>query len=220
MERWGKGVLVSVVVLAIFGAGLLSGWLLLRYDQDRGFLAEAERIASVLRLEPGVNVGDIRAGSGGWTVAMARRVGPSGQVYATVGPNPAHELLATLAAAGVDNVSVITRTPGAAPRLPLACCEAVLVRAVYHEFADRGTLLGSLRRNLKPGGLLAIIDFDEGTPEHAAGHGIAQRTVAAEVTAAGFALHETIADWSGNAFCLVFRQPPGYPPEEAPATGH
>jgi len=220
MEPLRKGALVAVGVLAIFGAGLLSGWLLLRYDEDRGFLAEAERIASVLRLEPGLNVGDIRAGSGRWTVAMARRVGPSGQVYATVGPNPAHELLATVAAGEVDNVSVITRTPGTAPRLPLGCCEAVLVRAVYHEFADRGMLLNSLRRNLKVGGLLAIIDFDEGTPEHAAGHGIALGTVVAEVTAAGFELHQTIADWSGNAFCLVFRQPPGSPPEEAPAAGH
>jgi len=219
MEPLRKGTLVASVVLAIFGAGLLSGWLLLRYDEDRGFLAEAERIASVLCLTPGINVGDVRAGSGRWTVAMARRVGPSGQVYATVGPNPAHELLATVAAAGIDNVSVITRTPGAAPRLPLGCCEAVLVRAVYHEFADRGTLLTSLRRNLKPGGLLAIIDFDEGTPEHAAGHGIARGTVVAETTAAGFELHEMIADWSGNAFCVVFRQPAGRAAETTPGAG-
>ena len=220
MESLRRVALVAAVVFAIFGAGLLSGWLLLRYDEGRGFVSEAERIASVLRLEPGINVGDIRAGSGRWTVAMARRVGPSGQVYATVGPNPAHELLATLAAAGVDNVSVSTRTPGVAPRLPLGCCEAVLVRAVYHEFADRGTLLASLRRNLEPAGLLAVIDFDEGTPEHAAGHGIARGTVVAEVTAAGFEVHELIADWSGNAFCVVFRQPPGSAAEEAPAAGH
>ena len=207
MKPLRKGALVASVVLLIFGAGLLSGWLLERFDKDRGFGAEAERIASVLHLEPGINVGDIRAGSGRWTVAMARRVGPNGQVYATVGPNPAHELLQTVAAAGVDNVSVITKTPGPSPRLPLDCCEAVLVRAVYHEFAERGTLLASLRQNLKPGGLLAIIDFDAGTPEHASGHGIARGTVLAEVRAAGFELSEVIADWSGNAFCVVFRQP-------------
>ena len=212
-----KGVLVVAVVLAIFGAGLLSGWVLQRYDRDRGFLAEADRIASVLRLRPGINVGDIRAGSGRWSVDMARRVGPSGQVYATVGPNPAHELLQTVAEAAVDNVSVITKTPGNAPRLPLGCCEAVLVRAVYHEFADRATLLNSLRRNLKPGGLLAIIDFDEGTPEHAAGHGIARGIVMAEVSGSGFERAETIASWSGNAYCLLFRQPESPAGEETPA---
>jgi len=200
---------VVAVVGVIFGVGLLAGWRLERFDAERGFRAEAERIAGVLRLAPGINVGDIRAGRGRWTVDMARRVGPAGQVYATVGPNPAHELLQTVAAGGVDNVSVITKTPGASPRLPLGCCEAILVRAVYHDFADRRTLLASLRKNLKPGGLLAIIDFDEGTPEQAGGHGIAHRTVLAEVTAAGFELRETYAHWSGNAFCLVFRQPAG-----------
>ncbi len=196
----------------IFGAGLFAGWRLERYDAERGFRAEAERIAGVLRLAPGINVGDIRAGTGRWTVAMARRVGPSGQVYATVGPNPAHELLQTVAAGGVDNVSVITRTPGASPRLPLGCCEAILVRAVYHDFTDRHTLLTSLGQNLKPGGLLAIIDFDEGTPEHAGGHGIPRRTVLSEVTRAGFELRETYAHWSGNAYCLVFRRREGAAP--------
>jgi predicted methyltransferase len=206
---------VIAVVGLIFGAGLLAGWELQRYDAERGFRAEAERIAEVLRLQPGINVGDIRAGTGRWTVAMARRVGPSGQVYATVGPNPAHELLQTVAAGGVDNVSVITRTPGASPRLPLGCCEAILVRAVYHDFTDRHTLLTSLGQNLKPGGFLAIIDFDEGTPEHAGGHGIPRRTVLSEVTGAGFELRETYAHWSGNAYCLVFRRREG----EAPNPG-
>ena len=201
------GGLVAAVLGMIFGAGLLAGSWLQRYDSERGFRAEADRIARVLKLEPGKSVGDIRAGTGRWTVDMARRVGPTGQVYATVGPNPAHELLQTVAAAGVDNVSVITKTPGASPRLPLECCEAVLVRAVYHEFKDRRMLLASLRMNLKPEGLLAVIDFDEGTPEHAAGHGIARRTVVAEATAAGFEMSEVLSHWSGNAFCVLLRQP-------------
>jgi predicted methyltransferase len=204
------------VVSLIFVAGLFAGWRLERFDADLGFHAEAERIAGVLRLAPGISVGDIRAGTGRWTVAMARRVGPTGQVYATVGPNPAHELLKTVAEGGVDNVSVITRTPGASPRLPIGCCEAILVRAVYHDFQDRRILLNSLRKNLKPGGLLAIIDFDEGTAEHASGHGIARRTVQAEVTGAGFELRETHAHWSGNAFCLVFRQPEGQALDSGP----
>jgi predicted methyltransferase len=210
------GGLVIAVVLGIFGAGLLGGWLLQAYDRSRGFVTEADRIATVLELAPGKNVGDIRAGTGRWSVDMARRVGPSGQVYATVGPNPAHELLQTIAAAGVDNVSVITRTPGASPRLPIGCCEAVLVRAVYHEFADRHLLLSSLHKNLKPGGRVALIDFDEGTPEHASGHGIARGTVVAEVKAAGFELSKVEPHWFGNAYCVLFRQPEL---AEVPASG-
>jgi len=208
--------LVAAVVVAIFGAGLLGGWLLQSYDRVRGFVTEADRIAAVLELAPGRNVGDIRAGTGRWSVDMARRVGPSGQVYATVGPNPAHELLQTIAAARVDNVSVITRTPGASPRLPLGCCEAVLVRAVYHEFADRQLLLSSLHKNLKPGGLVALVDFDEGTPEHASGHGIARSRVVAEVSGAGFELVRVEPHWFGNAYCVLFRQREG---NEVPTAG-
>jgi predicted methyltransferase len=204
--RLPPAALVALVVGSIFASGLLAGVLLERYDEQRGFRAEAERIAQALRLRPGINVGDIRAGSGKWTVDVARRVGPAGQVYATAGPNPAHELLRTVAGSGLDNISVITRTPGARPRLPLQCCEAVLVRAVYHDFADRSALLRSLRQNLKPGGLLAIIDFDEGTPEHAGGHGIARRQVIGEAVAAGFEVEQLVVDWPGNAYCVVLRQ--------------
>ena len=69
MKPLRKSALVATVVLGIFAAGLLSGWVLQRYDEDRGFLDEAERIATVLHLQPGINVGDIRAGSGKWSVA-------------------------------------------------------------------------------------------------------------------------------------------------------
>ena len=72
-ERLRTIALVLGVVGFIFCAGLFAGWRLERFDADRGFRAEAERIAGVLRLAPGVSVGDIRAGTGRWTVAMARR---------------------------------------------------------------------------------------------------------------------------------------------------
>ena len=138
---------------------------------------------------------------------MARRVGPDGQVYATAGPNPAHEIYQTVAAAGVDNVTVVTRTPGNLPRLPIGCCDAVLVRAVYHEFRDRHRLTASLMQNVRPGGRVAVIDFDEGTAEQLSGHGIAMNTVVTEMTGAGFHLERRIPDWAGHAYCLLFTRP-------------
>ena len=48
------GGLVIAVLGLIFGAGLFAGWRLERYDAERGFRAEAERIAGVLRLAPGI----------------------------------------------------------------------------------------------------------------------------------------------------------------------
>jgi predicted methyltransferase len=205
-RTWGR---VATLLLGLGASGVAAGWILERYDETRLFEREAERIATVLAVRPGINVGDVRAGTGKWTVDLARRIGPTGQVYATVGPNPPHELYRTLARAGVDNVTVITRTPGpTTPRLPLACCDAILVRAVYHEFRQqRDLIIRNLWRNLKPGGRLLVIDFDQDTPEYASGHGIALRTVLDEMTSVGFEVVETIPDWNGHAYAVLFRRP-------------
>ena len=91
--RWTAWVWIVTAMVVILAAGMGSGWMLRQYNDTLGFDAEATRIAEVLQIEPGDNVGDIRAGSGKWSVDLARRVGSSGQVYATVGPNPHIEML-------------------------------------------------------------------------------------------------------------------------------
>lgn len=202
--RWALWVGTALAV--ILGMGLLSGYFLQMFDENIGFHREAARIAEVLELRPGMNVADVRAGTGKWTADLAKRVGPDGQVYATVGPDPPHVIYETIARAGVDNVTVVVRTPGEQSRLPPDCCQAVLVRAVYHEFADRLRILSDVGNSLQPGGRLAIIDFDEGTPEQLSGHGIARETVVEEVKSLGFRLERVIPDWEGNAYCLMFRK--------------
>jgi SAM-dependent methyltransferase len=199
-------VMATSAILGVVLAGLITGRMLEQYDDSIGFAQESEKIATTLNLRPGMNVGDIRAGLGRWTVAMAQRVGPEGQVYATAGPNPAHELMATIAASGVDNISVITRTPADMPRLPIGCCDAILVRAVYHHFEDPHQLLSSLARNLRPHGTVLIIEFDEGTPEQLGGHGISSTAVRRDAISAGFEVVQETDDWSGNAYAMLLRR--------------
>jgi predicted methyltransferase len=198
---------VAGALAVVFGAGLGAGWLLERYDAGVGFSREADRIAEVLGLRPGQSVGDIRAGTGRWTVDMARRVGPDGHVFATAGPSPAHVLMATVAASGLDNVTVITRTPGETPRLPLACCDAILLRRVYSDLQrERPGFLESLRRVAIPGGLVAVIDFHPDAPTGPPRHTLPRRDVIAEFTAGGFTLVEDHERWFGNTYCVVFRR--------------
>jgi predicted methyltransferase len=47
------------------------------------FEGEVERLAALLELRPGSVVADVGAGDGAYAVALARRVGPEGRVYAT-----------------------------------------------------------------------------------------------------------------------------------------
>jgi SAM-dependent methyltransferase len=198
---------VAGALALVFSTGLGAGLLLERYDAGIGFSQEADRIAEVLELAPGKSVGDIRAGSGRWTVDMARRVGAEGQAFATAGPAPAHLLMATVAASGLDNVTVITRTPGDAPRLPLSCCDAVLLRRVYSDLErERPGFLQNLRRVTKPGALVAVIEFHPDAPTGPPRDTLPRREVIAEFTAAGFTLVTDHERWFGNSYCVVFRR--------------
>lgn len=152
-------------------------------------------------------MGDIRAGTGRWTVDMARRVGPEGEAFATVGPNPAHVLMATVADSGLDNITVITRTPGDTPRLPIGCCDAVLLRLVYSDLRrERPGFLQNVRRVTKPGGLVAVIDFHPDAPTAPPRDTLSRRAAIAEFTAAGFTLVQDHERWFGNTYCVVFRR--------------
>ena len=63
------------------------------------------------------------------------------------------------------------------------------------------------RAALQPGGVLAIIDYGEDSPEFGGGHGIAHDQLVDEVQSAGLELVRVIEDWSGKAYCALFRWP-------------
>jgi ubiquinone/menaquinone biosynthesis C-methylase UbiE len=43
--------------------------------------------------------------------------------------------------------------------LPTNCCEARLLRFVYHAFDDPGLMRASMRRAVKLGGFVLVVDF-------------------------------------------------------------
>ena len=204
-KSWLPWPIVGGALVGILGLGLAAGNVLQTYDESIGFDEEADRIAEILELEPGMSVGDVRAGTGKWSVDMARRIG-DGMVYATVGPDPPSVIYQTVADSGLDNITVIVRTPGDAPRLPLECCDATLVRFVYRHFEDRQRIARNLWITMIPGGLLAIIDWQAGSP---ARNAIPKEHVIEEVTAEGFELTRAIDDWAPDVYCLIFRKPEG-----------
>ena len=53
-----------------------------RDEQSRDRAGEAERVMNLLGVRPSLDVADIGAGSGYYTVRLARRVGAKGRVYA------------------------------------------------------------------------------------------------------------------------------------------
>jgi hypothetical protein len=93
------------------------------------------------------------------------------------------------------------------------------MRDVYHHFTHPEEIARSLAASLKPGGRLAIIDFEprpgmaapEGVPSNREGHGIRPDIIVAEITPAGPSAVRTISDWSApradrRMFLVLFKK--------------
>jgi ubiquinone/menaquinone biosynthesis C-methylase UbiE len=175
-----------------------------------GFRAEGPempRLRQVVALEAGRVVADVGAGKGELTLALAREVGPSGRVFST-------EIdagrLERLRAARLDNVTVLEARADDTG-LPPNCCDAIVLRRVYHHLSEPASINASLLRALRPGGVLAVIDFPPPFFWRRGDLGVPSQAVLAEVTSGGFELERLMEDWPGRgplgSYCAVFRKP-------------
>lgn len=135
--------------------------------QDLGLLEAPDRdrwqhpdaVMDALSIAEASVVADIGAGSGWFTIRLARRVGPNGIVYAQdVQPEMLAAIRRRVDAEGLRNVRTILGTPSD-PQLPPGSIDAVLLVDAYHEIADRVTFLRNLAKGLRPGGRIGVIDF-------------------------------------------------------------
>jgi len=173
---------------------------------------EIKRLAALMQWKPGAAVADIGAGDGRWAFASAAAVGATGTVFATeIDKEKVTKLRADVAKRQLQNV-VVLESKEAETGLPAECCDAIFLRRVYHHLTNPSDFDAALLRALKPGGRLAIIDFPprsgldhvEGVPANRGGHGIPQRVVIEELTAAGLQLERAVDDWPDDDYCVLF----------------
>jgi ubiquinone/menaquinone biosynthesis C-methylase UbiE len=126
---------------------------------DRDRWQRPDRIMDALGIADASRVADVGAGSGWFTIRLARRVGPQGLVYAEdVQQEMLNAISRRVQREGLANVRpVLGRGPD--PRLPAASLDAVLIVDAYHEIDDRVGLLANVARSLKPQGRIGVIDF-------------------------------------------------------------
>src|SRR5262245_26569924 len=131
---------------------------------DRDNWQHPDEVMDKLGVAEASVVADVGAGSGWFTIRLARRVGPNGTVYAE---DVQQEMLTAIsrraAGEGLTNVKpVLGRASD--PQLPAGSLDAVLLVNSYHEIRDRVMLLKNLGRALRPSGRIGVIDFKlEGT---------------------------------------------------------
>jgi ubiquinone/menaquinone biosynthesis C-methylase UbiE len=149
---------------------------------------DCRMLLDALKIEPGQTVCDLGCGNGFYTVELARRVGPTGTVYA-VDIQP--EMLRMLAErATVENLPNIRPVLSTAidPRLPAGKIDVVLCVDVYHEFSHPEAMLARIRESLAEGGQLVLAEFrgeDPAVPIKPL-HKMTKAQIRAEMEPAGF----------------------------------
>jgi ubiquinone/menaquinone biosynthesis C-methylase UbiE len=128
-------------------------------------MAVTQTQARLERFQPDLDstaarVADIGAGEGYFVPYLSRAVGPQGKVYAVeVDDERVAQLEARVLAEGLANVEVV-RGRFEDPELPDAGIDRVLIVNTYHHIEDRSDYFARLRRDLRPGGRVAIIEND------------------------------------------------------------
>jgi SAM-dependent methyltransferase len=154
---------------------------------DRHIWQKPDQIMDALGIADGSVVADIGAGSGWFTIHLARRVGPRGVVYAQdVQRQMLEAIRRRVTREGLRNVQTRLGS-GGRTGLPAGALDAVLVVDVYPEVDDPVALLKSLAVALKPTGRIGIVNYKPGAsgPGPPPGERVEQNAVEADVRAAG-----------------------------------
>ncbi|MFN7981676.1 MAG: methyltransferase domain-containing protein [Vicinamibacterales bacterium] len=125
---------------------------------------EPDVALDAIKLATGSTVADVGAGSGYMTVKMAKRVGPTGKVYANdIQPQMLSMLRQRLDREKLANVDLVLGTFDD-PRLPANAIDLILMVDVYHEFSEPQRMLRRMHEALHPGGRLVLLEYRKEDP--------------------------------------------------------
>ena len=127
-------------------------------SEERRSYLDPPAILKSFGLKPGMRVADIGSGTGFFAVPAVGMVGPKGRVYAIdLSAQMLEDLREKLERAGAGNLETLRSEEDRIP-LPDASVDFAFLACVLHELDGPGTLL-EVRRILKPGGRLGIVDW-------------------------------------------------------------
>jgi len=183
---------------------------------------EIRRLSQVMHWRAGQTLADIGAGEGEIGFTATASVGETGRVYLTELDEKKRKALEEEVQRRHLKNAVIVQAAEKQTNLPDNCCDGIILRRVYHHLTAPAEMDASMLRSLKPGGELAVIDFPprewltatapvKDVPKNRGVHGIPQKILVEELTAAGFTLERTFNDWPEDGYCVLFRKPPAAP---------
>jgi ubiquinone/menaquinone biosynthesis C-methylase UbiE len=187
-------------------------WVRAFESEGREAFDQRHAIVAALELRPGMVVADVGAGTGLFTRLMAPAVQPGGQVVAVdITESFVENTVRTAREQGLENVSGIVGT-ATDTGLEAGSVDLVFTCDTYHHFEYPQSMLDSIRRALRPGGQLIVIDYEKiagFSSPWVMGHVRADKqTVIREIEQAGFTLlGEETGFLRGNYFLRFGRDP-------------
>jgi ubiquinone/menaquinone biosynthesis C-methylase UbiE len=161
------------------------------------------RVIEALALGPGQSVADIGAGTGYFTVRLAKSPAAPKVFAVDIEESMVDYVRQRAAKEGLENVVVVHASADRA-NLPEPV-DLVLVVDTYHHIPNRSAYFRELGKSIKPGGRLAIIDFRKDSPE---GPPVEFRftpeEITSELTKAGFTL-DSRHDFLPRQMFLIYR---------------
>jgi len=166
---------------------------------------DIDKAMDAIGVAPGMVIGEAGAGDGYFTLPMARRVGPTGLVYANdISTRELRSLEQHSTRDGLANIRAVVGEVDD-PLFPQRDLELVVVVHAFHDFSQPVEWLVNLKAYLRPGATVAIIDRDPA--QGAESHFWSRDRIERHAAEAGYELTKAVDDISSHLI-LVFRPKP------------
>jgi ubiquinone/menaquinone biosynthesis C-methylase UbiE len=186
-------VTVWLGVLVVILASTVVGWVTLKRLAYEGFgrdrWQQPEKVIECLGITGGSRTADLGCGGGYFTFRLAQAVGSSGRVYAVdVDADMTEYVSKEAVRRGHRNVETILGRYDD-PLLPVSGVDLIFTANTYHHIEHRAVYFRNVQKYLRPGGRVAIIEFNgKGWFERLFGHWVKREVIISEMQEAGYRL--------------------------------
>lgn len=130
-------------------------------DPQRDTYQKPHEVLTALKIKPGEVIADIGAGSGYFSFRLAHFVGDKGKVYAVdVSPDMVRHVNRRIRETKATNVVTIL-ADNDDPLLPDQSVNRFFICDVWHHIENQTKYLSLMKKMLKPGGEIVLIDFQK-----------------------------------------------------------
>jgi ubiquinone/menaquinone biosynthesis C-methylase UbiE len=167
-----------------------------------------EQVVAALKLKAGDVVADLGAGTGLFESPLAYAIGTRGRVYAVeIDKGFLEEIDRKVEELHISQIETVLGTP-TDPKLPTRNVDLALMHDVLHHVEQRQTYLKAAAQYLKPGGRIAVVEFNAQDSPHKddARLIVSKEQGTAMMANAGFVVAEDIALFPDKWFVIYKRR--------------